>query len=108
MLKDLFRALLQRPAPQVPESPARDHSGQPHALVLYKFDRCPYCQHVMQVIEQLQVPLQFKDIQQEPAYRQELIAIGGKAQVPCLLIDGQPMYESREIAAYLRQHYAQP
>ena len=37
----------------------------------------------------------------EPGVRDELIAIGGKGQVPCLVIDGQPLYESDDIIQYL-------
>lgn len=106
MLRHLFRALLQRPAPVLPEGTAQDQQGQAHALILYKFDACPYCQRVMQVVDDLQVPLTFKDIRKNPAYRNELIQIGGKGMTPCLLIDGQPMYESLDIIAYLRKHYA--
>lgn len=106
MIRALLRALLQRPAPAVAVGPALDKQGQAHELVLYKFDACPYCQRVMAVVGELQVPVVFKDIRREPALREELLAIGGKRMVPCLLIDGQPLYESGDIMAYLRQHYA--
>ena len=32
----------------------------------------------------------------------DLRAIGGKVQSPCLIIDGKAMYESDDIIAYLR------
>ena len=106
MLRHLFRALLQRPAPVLPAGAAQDQQGQAHQLVLYKFDACPYCQRLMQVVGELQVPLEFKDIRNNPSYREELIKIGGKGMTPCLLIDGQPLYESLDIIAYLRKHYS--
>ena len=34
--------------------------------------------------------------------RLELIRVGGKQQVPCLFIDGKPMYESMDIVEWLR------
>ena len=34
--------------------------------------------------------------------RLELIRVGGKQQVPCLFIDGKPMYESLDIVEWLR------
>jgi len=37
--------------------------------------------------------------------RSELIAIGGKGQVPCLVIDGKAMYESDDIIVWLGQNY---
>ncbi len=106
MLLEFFRAMLNKPAPIVSQGPAQDQQGQNHQLILYKFDACPYCQRVMTVVRELQVPMQFKDIRRKPEYRQELIQIGGKATTPCLLIDGQPMYESADINAYLRKHYS--
>jgi len=39
-----------------------------------------------------------------PENRQRLIDEGGKYQVPCLFIDGSPLYESEDIIAYLRDH----
>lgn len=105
MLRSFCRAFIQHPAPVLPGGAAQDRQGQIHELVLYKFDACPYCQRVMQVIGELQVPLSFKDIRKNPAYREELIQMGGKGMTPCLLIDGQPMYESLDIIAYLRQNY---
>ena len=41
-----------------------------------------------------------------PGVYDELIAIGGKQQVPCLVIDGKALYESSDIVAYLRQKIA--
>ena len=37
-------------------------------------------------------------------YKQRLIKDGGKMQVPCLFIDGRPMYESDDIAKWLLAH----
>ena len=34
--------------------------------------------------------------------RERLIRDGGKLQVPCLFIDGKPLYESDDIVAWLR------
>lgn len=36
--------------------------------------------------------------------REELIAIGGKPQVPCLIIDGEALYESDAIIAWMREN----
>ena len=35
----------------------------------------------------------------------ELIQIGGKTQVPCLIIDGQALYESDDIIDWLKKNY---
>lgn len=69
-------------------------------LVLYEKPTCPYCQKVMAYMEEQDIACEWKNIL-EPGVRDELIAIGGKGQVPCLIIDGQPMYESDDIIMYL-------
>lgn len=76
-------------------------------LVLYKKDSCPFCQRVFTVINEelstiIASALEYKDIVQDPASREELIAKGGKAQIPCLFINGEPLYESSDIISYLR------
>ncbi|PIQ29130.1 glutaredoxin [bacterium (Candidatus Blackallbacteria) CG17_big_fil_post_rev_8_21_14_2_50_48_46] len=75
---------------------------KPDELVLYKFDACPFCRRVMAVIEEHQWPVVYRDTRENPQYRQKLIELTGKTQVPCLLVDGQPMLESKEIIQYLQ------
>lgn len=71
-------------------------------LELYKRDTCPYCQRVMAVIDQLGSPVEMHDIERNPADLERLVAVGGKRQVPCLFIDGQPLYESADIIQWLQ------
>ena len=71
---------------------------------LYIKSTCPYCQKVLRFMEALDIELPLRDIAHEPAAREHLIEVGGKAQVPCLFIDGAPLYESDDIIAYLREH----
>ena len=33
-----------------------------------------------------------------------LVKDGGKEQIPCLFIDGQPLYESQDIVKWLRKN----
>lgn len=69
-------------------------------LVLYEKPTCPYCRKVLAYMEEQDIACEQRDVL-EPGLRDELIAIGGKAQVPCLVIDGQPLYESDDIIEYL-------
>ncbi len=46
-----------------------------------------------------------KDIHQDPSAREELIKIGGKSQVPCLIIDGKTLYESWDIIEWLKKNF---
>lgn len=75
-------------------------------LELFKRDTCPYCVKVQMLIEELGVEDQIEqlDITRDPAARERLVAVGGKQQVPCLFIDGKPLYESRDIMNWIEQN----
>jgi len=78
-------------------------------LILYHFQGCPYCQVVDDAIERLHVPnVEYRDILEEPKYRDELIGLNGIRQVPCLVVDGKPMLESKEIVAFLEKTFGKP
>jgi glutathione S-transferase len=51
------------------------------------------------------IELPMKDISSNSANRDELIQIGGKPQVPCLVIDGRALYESVDIIKWLEKNY---
>ena len=73
-------------------------------LVLYKRDTCPYCLRVTGWIANnwpVDKPIKYRDTERDAGALEELIERGGKRQVPCLFIDGQPLYESLDIIAYL-------
>lgn len=70
-------------------------------LALYYFSSCPYCRMVLDVIERMDIDIDMHDIHLEEGARDELIRIGGKGQVPCLVIDGKPLYESGDIISWL-------
>ena len=76
-------------------------------LVLYKFDACPYCVRVKRAIEQLQCSeqIEHRDTRLEPRWRGDLLARTGRTQVPCLFINGEPLFESLDIVAFLKQHF---
>ncbi len=76
-------------------------------LELYKMDACPYCRKVMNYIEGAgRTDIIYKDIIDSEEAEQTLIAVGGKRQVPCLFIDGKPMYESMDIIHWLEANPA--
>lgn len=70
-------------------------------LVLYVRPGCPYCQRVLSFMEEHGLEIPQRDISRDPGARDELERRGGKAQVPCLFIDGRPLYESLDIIDYL-------
>lgn len=72
-------------------------------LTLYYAPWCFYCHKVINYLKQIHKQLPLKDVQ-NPENKQELLRIGGKRQVPCLVIDGEALYESDEIIAWLSSH----
>lgn len=75
------------------------------SLQLYKFDSCPFCRKVMRHFESRGIKVEMRDTMLEPSYREELLRLGGKSQVPCLMIDGKPLYESDDIIAWVDRNY---
>ena len=59
-------------------------------LTLYYFPSCPFCVTVLNCLERLNLEIPMRDIQTEAGARDDLVEIGGKGQVPCLVIDGKP------------------
>jgi glutaredoxin len=75
-------------------------------LELYFYPQCPYCQIVDEAlrITGLEKSVTYYNIIDNPQFRQELIKATGRATVPCLFVDGRPMHESRDIAAWLQRY----
>ena len=65
-------------------------------LTLYISPWCPYCHKVLQHMQRKGIEVPVKDTS-DLGNREELIQIGGKKQVPCLVIDGKALYESNDI-----------
>ena len=79
--------------------------GEQH-LALYKFDSCPFCRRVFNTIDGLDVNIEYRDTRSDVKWRRDLMKRTGRSQVPCLLIDGEPLFESTDISRFLSQHYA--
>lgn len=76
-----------------------------HTLELFKKDTCPYCKRVMAEIDaQGREDIIYLDITKDKSNLDRLIEVGGKNQVPCLFIDGTPMYESLDIIDWLKDN----
>ncbi len=75
-------------------------------LTLFYRPTCPFCQRVLQMAENLNVTLDLKDISEDADAAEELVAKGGKTQVPFLVDTDRDvmMYESSDIIDYLREH----
>ncbi len=75
------------------------------SMILYHFDSCPYCVKVRNTVSELGVALEMRDTRENDAYREELLELTGRTQVPCMVIDGKPMHESDDIVNYLKENF---
>ena len=73
-------------------------------LSLYYMPSCPYCGKVLNYMKTAGIEIPLKNTSADSSVRQELISIGGKSQVPCLIIDGKALYESDDIIEWLRNN----
>lgn len=77
---------------------------QTPSLMLYYSPRCPYSQKVLSYLNEIGKSVPMKDVSKSAAAKEELIRLGGKPQVPCLLIDDKPLYEADAIVTWLSEH----
>lgn len=76
-------------------------------ITLYYKPTCPYCARVLAANQTIGAELVLRNITAEPAAKAELLAKGGKTQVPFLEDTARDisMYESLDIIAYLNKFY---
>lgn len=75
-----------------------------HELELFMKPTCPYCIKVMNFMSENNITIPLRDIAADESAAETLVAVGGKRQVPCLFIDGKPLYESGDIIEWLRDN----
>lgn len=75
-----------------------------HELALYYRPTCPFCIRVLDFMDRQGVTIPLIDISQDRDAAATLIEVGGKQQVPCLFIDGKPLYESSDIISCINEH----
>ena len=73
-------------------------------IVLYYTDRCPYSQKILEYLNKTHKTVSMKNVGSNPEYKEELLKVGGKLQVPCLIVDGKAIYDSDAIIQWLSKH----
>ena len=73
---------------------------------LFKSDTCGFCHRVRSFLQQNNIEVPLRDINQDQVAFRELLAGGGRSMVPCLRIEAGDgvicwMYESMDIMRYL-------
>ena len=85
-----------------------DRRRDPERLLeLWDFEGCPYCRKVREVLCELDLEYVVRNVPQGSPKRADLVARGGKMQVPYLVDPntGAEMYESDDIVTYLQTRY---
>lgn len=77
-------------------------------LDLYYYEQCPFCYRVLIKIKELGLEdsITFKNTLENPQYRKQHLDKTGRATVPALYIDDEPMFESADIIKWLEQNQA--
>lgn len=73
-------------------------------LDLYYYDECPYCQLVLDAIDDLSLNSKIKlcHVRKDSKHREYHLKTTNRTTVPCLYVDDKPMFESRDIAHWLK------
>jgi glutaredoxin len=77
-----------------------------NGLAIYQYQACPFCVKVRRFLKSQSISVVLRDAKKDPE-RSELLAGGGKLQVPCLRIPQKQgadhwLYESNDIISYLK------
>lgn len=67
-------------------------------------EACPFCVKPKNYIEENNLDVELVDATSDKESQMELIKLGGKMQVPMLAINGEAMYESRDIMKWLKEN----
>jgi glutaredoxin len=100
--------------PKSPQRPAELQAlidASTRDMALYQFDACPFCVKTRRAMRRLGLDIELRDARNDPRWRAELEAQGGRLQVPCLRLSGDDgeiewLYESDDIIKRLQQHVA--
>jgi glutaredoxin len=77
---------------------------QGEGLLLYYSSSCPYSHKVIRYLEETNQTIPMKEISCDKEAKAEFKARGDSMVVPCLYIDGKPLYESDAIINWLKTH----
>jgi hypothetical protein len=83
--------------------PAPTPAGLTGEMVLYVRNGCGFSQRTLNARANLHLAqkIRVRNVSEEPGALAELSRVAGDNQIPCLLIDGRPMFDSAEIIKYL-------
>ena len=73
-------------------------------LMLYYSGHCVYSKKVLNYLDQSHRKIPMKDVERNAGAKDELKKWGGTMVVPCLIVDGAPVYDANTIIQWLKDH----
>ena len=74
-------------------------------LKLMVTNTCPFCKPIVDKIEEEDLNIEIINLNEQREYMETVLKIGGKMQVPMILIDDKKaMYESKDILEYIENN----
>ena len=71
---------------------------------LYYLPNCPFSQKVLGYLYKIHKTIPLKNVEKDFLAKQTLKEVGGKMIVPCLIVNGQALYDSDRIIHWLSNH----
>jgi glutaredoxin len=89
------------------EAPPLERPARPGRLELYFHHECAFSRNVLSAIKNMRLEgaVDLHDVRSDPKEMEALVGLTGKQQVPCLVVDGKPMHESKDINRFLYQAF---
>lgn len=79
---------------------------QERTLELFKYDSCGYCARVQAALRRMpEVEVTYRDTMRDREAGARLRQVTGRGQVPCLFVDGVPLFESADIIRWLEAYH---
>ncbi len=75
-----------------------------YQVTLYYSPQCPYSQKVLSYLKDSGMKIPMKNVRLDRTARQELEQQGGHLIVPCLIVNGNPIYNANDIIDWLKTH----
>ncbi|RAP34211.1 glutaredoxin [Candidatus Marinamargulisbacteria bacterium SCGC AG-439-L15] len=72
-----------------------------YELKLYVSHGCIYCKRVTDFLEEHSLEIPMEEPFNDPKEFQSFMDLTGGTQVPCLMINGEPMRESEDIVVWI-------
>lgn len=73
-------------------------------LMLYYASTCPYSRKVLNYLNSIEKTVPMKDVSRNAEAKREFLELGDIKVVPCLTIDGTPLYDAYDIIDWLSSH----